>query len=167
MTDLTGKTAVITGSGRGLGKAIALRYAKLGANVVVNYAHGRTSADETVAEIEKSGAQAIAVQADLTQVADIDRLFTRAAEHFGRIDIAVANAGVEAIGIPFTEVAESDFDRLFAINTKGTFFSLQAAARHVADRGRIIYVGSSTTVGPCRATPCTPRARWARATSCG
>ncbi|MEV7395403.1 SDR family oxidoreductase [Streptomyces sp. NPDC091215] len=147
-TDLSGRTALITGSGRGLGKAIALRYAKLGADIVVNYAAGRTSADETVAQIEQLGAKAIAIQADLTKVSDIDRLFTQAAEHFGQIDIVVANAGVEEIGVPFVDVTEEQFDRLNAINTKGTFFSLQAAARHVVDHGRIIYVGSSTTVLP-------------------
>ena len=148
MTDLTGRTAVITGSARGLGKAIALRYAALGANVVVNYASSRETADATVMEIERSGANAIAVQADTSRVVEIERLFAEASEHFGQIDIAVANAGIEMIGIPFLESTEEQFDRLFAINTKGTFFTLQAAARHVIDNGRIIYIGSSTTVLP-------------------
>ncbi|WP_328983044.1 SDR family NAD(P)-dependent oxidoreductase [Streptomyces mirabilis] len=101
MRDLTGKTALITGSarGRGIGKAIALRYARLGANIVVNYASSAKEADATVAEIEHLGAEAIAVQADMSVVPDIERLFAEAAERFGRIDIAVANAGVELIGI--------------------------------------------------------------------
>jgi len=148
MTDLNGKTAVITGSARGLGKAIGLRYAALGANIVVNYASSREAAEVTVAEIQGLGANAIAVQADMSRVADIDRLFARASEHFGQIDIAVANAGLEMIGIPFLESTEEQFDRLFAINTKGTFFTLQTAAQRVVDEGRIIYVGSSTTVLP-------------------
>lgn len=146
MTDLTGKTAVITGSARGIGKAIALRYAALGANIVVNYRQG--NADTTLAEIQKLGAKAIAVQADMSAVADIDRLFTESVRHFGAVDIAVANAGIERIGIPFTEITETDFDELYAINTKGTFFTLQAAARHVAHNGRIILVSSSTTLQP-------------------
>lgn len=148
MTDLTGKTALITGSARGLGKAIALRYAGLGANIVVNYASSRQPAEATVAEIEQLGAKAIAIQADMTDVADIDRLFAKAVGHFGKIDIAVVNAGIELIGLPFLDVTEEQFDRLYAINTRGAFFSLQAAARHVVDHGRIIYVGSSTTVLP-------------------
>ena len=148
MTDLTGKTAVITGSARGLGKAIALRYAALGANVVVNYASSREAADATVAEIESLGAKAIAVQADVSNVSDIEHLFAEAVEHFGQVDIAVANAGVEMIGIPLLETTEEQFDQLYGINAKGTFFTLQAAARHVVDNGRIIYVGSSTTVLP-------------------
>ncbi|MDX6227856.1 MAG: 3-oxoacyl-[acyl-carrier protein] reductase [Frankiales bacterium] len=148
MTDLTGKTAVITGSARGLGKAIALRYAALGANVVVNYASRRAAADTTVAEIESLGAKAIAVQADVSQLSDIERLFAEAVDQFGQVDIAVANAGVEMIGIPFLETTEEQFDQLYGINAKGTFFTLQVAARHVVDNGRIIYIGSSTTVLP-------------------
>jgi 3-oxoacyl-[acyl-carrier protein] reductase len=88
------------------------------------------------------------VQADTAKVSDIERLFAEADKHFGQIDIAVANAGVEVIGIPFLDITEHQFDRLFAINTKGTFFTLQAGARHVVDNGRIIYVGSSTTALP-------------------
>jgi len=148
MTDLTGKTALISGSARGIGKAIALRYARLGANIVVGYASSAKEADATVAEIERLGAEAIAVQADISVVPDIERLFTEATAHFGQIDIAVANAGVELIGINFLDITEEQFDRLFAINTKGTIFSLQAAARHIADNGRIIYIGSSTTTVP-------------------
>jgi 3-oxoacyl-[acyl-carrier protein] reductase len=84
----------------------------------------------------------------MSKVSDIERLFAKTNERFGQIDIAVANAGVEMIGIPFLEITEKQFDRLFAINTKGAFFTLQAAGRHVVDNGRIIYVGSSTTVLP-------------------
>jgi 3-oxoacyl-[acyl-carrier protein] reductase len=148
MTDLTGKTAVVTGSARGIGKAIALRYASLGANVVVNYSRDRAGAEATVAEIEKFGVAALAVQADMSLVTDVERLFTASLDRFGTIDIAVANAGVELINIPFLEITEEQFDRLFAINTKGTLFTLQAAARHIADHGRIIYIGSSSTTLP-------------------
>jgi len=150
MTDLTGKTAVVTGSARGIGRAIALRFARLGANIVVNYASSKAEADATVAEIERHGAQAIAVQANMSVLPDIERLFAEATGRFGQIDIVVANAGVELIGIDFLDITEEQFDHLFAINTKGTFFTLQAAARRVADNGRIIYVGSSTTVVPVR-----------------
>lgn len=149
-TDLTGKTALVSGSARGIGKAIALRYAGLGANIVMNYASSEKEAAATVAEIERLGVEAIAVQADVSVVPDIERLFAEATKRFGQIDIAVANAGVELISIDFVDITEQQFDRLFTINTKGTFFTLQAAARHVVDGGRIIYVGSSTTAGPVR-----------------
>ncbi|MCX5236496.1 SDR family oxidoreductase [Streptomyces prunicolor] len=148
MADLTGKTAVITGSARGIGRAIALRYARLGANIVVNYSSDKDRAAATATEVEQLGAQAITVRADVSVVTEIERLFAEAAARFGRIDIAVANAGVELIGIGFADITEDQFDRLFAINTKGTFFTLQVAARHVAAGGRIIYVGSSTTAVP-------------------
>jgi 3-oxoacyl-[acyl-carrier protein] reductase len=148
MADLTGKTAVVTGSARGIGRAIALRYANLGANVVVNYSRDRASAEATVAEAEKFGVAALAVRADMSIVGDIERLFTASLDCFGTVDIAVANAGVEMIDVPFLEITEAQYDGLFAVNAKGTFFTLQAAARHIADNGRIIYIGSSTTSLP-------------------
>jgi len=148
MTNLKGKVALVTGSARGIGKAIAERFGALGASVVVNYATSERPALETVGAITQSGGIAIAVQADVSKVADIDRLFTTTIERFGRLDIVVANAGIELVGTPIAEVSESDFDRLFGVNTKGAFFTLQQAARHIADNGRIIYVGSSSTAFP-------------------
>lgn len=81
-------------------------------------------------------------------MADIDRLFTTAMGRFGHLDIVVANAGVELVGQSVLDFTEADFDRLFSVNTKGAFFTLQRAAKHIADNGRIIYVGSSTTGFP-------------------
>jgi 3-oxoacyl-[acyl-carrier protein] reductase len=148
MTNLKNKVALVTGSARGVGKAIAERYGSLGASVVVNYSTDQKRAQETVAAIERSGAAAIAIQADVSKLADIDRLFTAALERFGGLDIVVANAGVELVGQPVSDFTEEDFDRLFGINTKGAFFTLQRAAKHVADNGRIIYIGSSNTAYP-------------------
>jgi len=148
MTDLTGQVALVTGSGRGIGKAIAERYASLGANVVVNYARGKSGADETVARIEELGAKAIAVPADMSQVDDVTRLFDTALSAFGQIDIVVVNAGLELTGLPVVDFTEEQFDRMFATNTKGAFFTMQSAAKHVADNGRIIYISSSTTGYP-------------------
>jgi 3-oxoacyl-[acyl-carrier protein] reductase len=147
-TDLTGKTAIITGSARGIGKAIALRYASLGANIVINYVSDPAVAESTVADVEKFGVEAIAIRADMSTLTDIERLFAESLERFSAIDIVVASAGVEPIGIPFVDVTETQFDNTYAINTKGAFFTLQAAARHVADHGRIMYIGSTTTVHP-------------------
>ena len=148
MTNLKNKVALITGGGRGIGKAIAERYGSLGASVVVNYSSGEAAAQETVAAINRSGGAAIAVQADVSKVADIERLFMASLERFGRLDIVVANAGVELVGQPILDFTEADFDRVFAVNTKGAFFTLQSAAKHVSDHGRIIYVGSSTAAFP-------------------
>ena len=148
MTNLKDKVALITGSARGIGKAIAERYGALGANVVVNYAADETRAKETVAAIQRLGSAAIAVQADVSKVADIERLFAASLEEFGHLDIVVANAGVELVGQSVLDFTEEDFDRLFGVNTKGAFFTLQNAAKHVADNGRIIYVGSSNTGYP-------------------
>jgi NAD(P)-dependent dehydrogenase (short-subunit alcohol dehydrogenase family) len=94
MGNLSGKTALVTGSSRGIGKAIAERFGKLGADVVVNYAASKEPALATVEAIEKNGVRAIAVQADLAKVDDIHRLFARSMEHVGRLDIVVANAGI-------------------------------------------------------------------------
>ncbi|MGY2737120.1 SDR family oxidoreductase [Sphingomonas sp. UYP23] len=148
MTDLTGKVALITGSARGLGRAIAERYAALGAHIVVNYAGSEQAAGELVARIEGQGRKAIAVRADVSKVAEIDRLFDVAMQMFGRLDIVVANAGIELVGRAATAFDEADFDRLFSVNTKGAIFTMQRAARDIADGGRIILVGSSTTAFP-------------------
>jgi 3-oxoacyl-[acyl-carrier protein] reductase len=148
MTSLHDRTALVTGSARGIGRAIAERYATLGANVVINYSTGEVQAREVVAAIEQAGGTALAVQANVARAEDVDRLFGSALERFGSVDIVVANAGIELIARPLVEISEADFDRLYSINAKGAFLTLQRAARHVADDGRIIYVGSSSTAFP-------------------
>ena len=145
---LAGKVALITGASGGLGQAIAERYAALGADLIVHYAHGQEAADKVVAKATGLGRRAVAVQGDLTQVADIEKLFEQAKAAFGRLDIVVATAGVELADLPVLDFTEAQFDKLFAINAKGTYFTVQAAAKHVADHGRIIYVSSSTTISP-------------------
>jgi 3-oxoacyl-[acyl-carrier protein] reductase len=142
------KVALITGSARGLGKAIAERYAALGADIVVNYSRDKSSADEVVRNITAMGVRVMAVQADVTKVKDVERLFAEAKKAFGRIDIVVANAGIELIQLPVTDFTEEQFDRVFNINVKGAYFTLQQAAREIADQGRIIYISSSTTTSP-------------------
>ena len=148
MTNLKSKVALVTGSARGIGKAIAERFGALGASVVVNDATSEGPALETVAAINYLGGTATAVQADVSKVADIDRLLATSSERYSRVDIVVANAGLELVGTPIVDVTEGDFDRLFGVNTNGTFFTLQKAARHITDNGRIMYVSSSSTVFP-------------------
>lgn len=141
---LQGKTALVTGSSRGIGRAIAEGLASKGAAVVVNYVGNHEAADEVVAAIAGKGGKAIAVQADISSVPDIHRLFDEAESEFGAIDIVVANAGVAVIK-PLTEATEADFDHVFGTNAKGTFFVLQEAARRVRNGGRIIAVSTGGT----------------------
>jgi len=148
MNSLHNKTALITGSARGLGKAIAERYAALGANIVINYSRDKASAEEVVSNITAMGAKVIAIQADVSKVSEIERLFSEAIQAFGKLDIVVANAGIEMVETPVTEFTEEQFDRLFSINTKGAYFTMQQAAKLVQDKGRIIYIASSTTAFP-------------------
>ncbi|PWK17325.1 3-oxoacyl-[acyl-carrier protein] reductase [Arcicella aurantiaca] len=148
MRSLNNKVALITGSARGLGKAIAERYASLGADIIINYSKDKASADEVVSNITAMGVKVIAVQADVSKVNDIQKLFDEAINVFGKIDIVVANAGIEMVETPVTAFTEEQFDRLFSINTKGAYFTMQQAAKAIQDKGRIIYIASSTTVFP-------------------
>jgi 3-oxoacyl-[acyl-carrier protein] reductase len=152
MTNLTGKVALVTGSARGLGKAIAERLGALGAKVVVNYHSDEKTALATLEAIRATGGEAIAIKGDMTKVAEIDSLFEEALRVFGKLDIVVVNAGIELIDTPALDFTEEQFDLLFAINTKGAIFTLQRGGRHVADHGRIIYVGSSSTEQPVPGT---------------
>ncbi|PBB24762.1 MULTISPECIES: SDR family oxidoreductase [unclassified Mesorhizobium] len=141
---LHGKTAIVTGSSRGIGRAIAEGLAAQGAAVVVNYVGNRKAADEVVAGIASKGGKALAIQADISSVSDVRRLFDETESRLGAIDIVVANVGVAVIK-PLTEVTEADFDQVFGTNAKGTFFTLQEAARRVRDGGRIIAVSTGGT----------------------
>lgn len=145
---LKGRTALVTGSSKGLGRAILLRLAAQGANVVVNYSRDEAAAAEVQAAAEQLGVRAITVAADVSEVEGIEKVFDAAAEAFGQLDIVVANAGMEKVNIPVTDVTEEDFDLLFRVNTKGPYFVLREAARRIADNGRIISISSNTTTVP-------------------
>lgn len=132
---LKDKTAVITGSSQGIGRGIAERFAREGANVVVNYIGNMEMANEVVKIAESFGSRAIAVQADVSKVADIDQLFEAAIREFGQVDILVNNAGVEKHA-PFWEVTEKDYDFVIDVNLKGTFFGSQRMAKHLIETGR-------------------------------
>ncbi len=145
MAPLAGKIAIVTGGSRGIGRAIAERLAKDGAFVVVNYTRSAESAQEVVSAIEAEGGKALTVQADISQMADIRRLFEETVYRFGHLDILVNNAGTSILK-PLAEVTEAEFDAVFALNTKGTLFSIQEAARHMADGGRIVNLSTVGTV---------------------
>ncbi|KAI1116523.1 putative oxidoreductase [Nemania sp. NC0429] len=140
---LDGKVALVTGSGRGIGRAMAIELARAGAKVVVNYAKSKGSADEVVQEIKKLHSDAIAIQADVSKVSETVRLFEEAVEHFGHLDIACSNAGVVSFG-HLEEVTEEEFDRVFTINTRGQFFVAREAYKHLSNGGRIILMSSNT-----------------------
>jgi len=142
---LDGKVALVTGASRGIGRAIALRLGREGAAVVVNYSGNLEAARETVAAVEAAGGRAVPVRADVGLVAEVERLLDATIRQFGRLDILVNNAGI-MFNKPLSDVTEEEFDRIFAVNVKGTFFACQQAARHMAEGGRIINLSSSTTV---------------------
>ena len=144
MASLAGKVAIVTGASRGIGRAIALRLSQEGASVVVNYKRGAEQAKDVVSAIEAAGGKALAVQADVSKTAEIRDLFDRTQETYSQIDILVNNAGV-TFNKPVAEVTEAEFDNLFAINVKGTFFACQEAAKRMAEGGRIVNFSSSTT----------------------
>ena len=144
MNDLNNKVAIITGSSRGIGRAIATRLAKDGATVVINYSHSADRAEAAVKEIEQNGGKAIALLADVSRIADLKRLFDQTIDKLGKVDILVNCAGV-VIYKPIVKVSEDDFDKIIAVNVKGTYFACQQAALRMADGGRIINISSTTT----------------------
>ncbi len=142
---LDGKVAIVTGASRGIGRAVAERLGGDGARVVVNYVHNAGKAQEVVEAIEAAGSQAFAVRADVGRLEDVRRLFQTAEERFGGVDLVVNNASVSVFK-PHAEVSEEEFDRVFALIARGTFFALQEAAKRLRDGGRIVNISSGGTV---------------------
>ena len=148
MTTSRTKVALITGAATGIGRAIAIRLAKDGITVAINYVGNSSQADEVVSEIKEAGGNAVGFQANVSVVAAIVQLFNDVNATFGGIDIVVANAGIAVMGIPIVDVTEADFDRINAVNHKGTYFVLQQAAKHVRNGGRIIQISSTSSLYP-------------------
>lgn len=144
LKNLSGKIALVTGSSRGIGRAMAERLSCEGASVAINYFNNSNSAREVVAGIETAGGEAIALQGDVSKLEDIQGLFDQTIKHFGRLDVLINNAGIR-ISKNVADIKEAEFDRLFAINVKGTFFACQQAARRLSNGGRIINVSSTVT----------------------
>ena len=147
MNQLKDKVAIVTGSSRGIGRGIAERLGRDGATVVVNYSGSKQEADEVVKAIESSGGKSVAIQASLSKVEDIRRLFAETMQHFGQVDILVNNAGTGVVGA-IANVTEADYDKVFNLNVRGVLFALQEAAKHMSDGGRIVNISSSTTLHP-------------------
>ena len=141
---LQGKIAIVTGSGSGIGQAIAERFAKEGAQLVVDYRDHIDAANQTVAAVEAAGSRAILVHADVSKLPDTQKLVDEAYAQLGGCDILVNNAGIEK-GSDFWDVSEADYDAVMSVNLKGAFFLSQAFVRRLREAkkpGRIINVSS-------------------------
>ena len=125
---LAGKVAIVTGASKGIGASIAKHFAAEGAAVVVNYASSKTAANDVVSEILRDGGKGIAVQADLSNAADINRLFTEAGQAFGGLDILVNNAGIYEFA-PLEQITEEHFRKHFDLNVLGLILASQAALK--------------------------------------
>jgi len=139
-----GKVAIVTGAGRGMGRAVASRFGREGARVVVaevNSEHG----EEVAGEIRSAGGDATAVQLDVSKPADVRRLFAAAVKRYGAVDIVVNNAGI-AVARPLVDYTEEDWDRQMGVNVKGVFFCCQEAARVMIPRrqGKIVNFASTS-----------------------
>ena len=132
MIDLSGKRALVTGAGMGIGQGIAIELARQGADVAVHYAHSEP--EETVREIEASGGRAAIVQGDLSKVGECERVVDEAANSLGGLDVLVNNAGVTR-ALPFLETDEATYDEMFDLNMKGYFFCARRAVPLMLEAG--------------------------------
>jgi glucose 1-dehydrogenase len=141
---LAGKAAIVTGSGSGIGQAIAIRLASEGASLVVDYRNHIDQANETKSRAEAAGGKAILVRADVSKLPDTQNLVDQAYQQLGRCDILINNAGIEKEAA-FWDVTEADYDAVLNVNLKGAFFLTQAFVRRLRDAklpGRIINISS-------------------------
>ena len=140
---LKGKTAIITGSGRGIGRAIALKLASLGANIVINDIPSSQDADATSEEIKNMGVESIVVKGDVRNIDDVNELIKATMDKFGKIDIFVNNAGITRDGL-MLRMSEEDWDMVMDINLKGAFNCIKTVARPMMKQrsGSIINITS-------------------------
>jgi NAD(P)-dependent dehydrogenase (short-subunit alcohol dehydrogenase family) len=130
---IEGKVMLVTGGTRGIGQGTAIRMAEYGAKVAIT---GRDDVGgETVEMIEKAGGECLFIQSDVSVEADIERAVAETVARFGRLDGAFNNAGIGALGGPFVDLQESDFDAMFSVNVKGIFFSMQQEIRQFLKQG--------------------------------
>jgi glucose 1-dehydrogenase len=148
---LEGRVAVVTGAGRGIGRAIAVGYAREGAAVVINYSRSREAAEEAVREIRAAGGRGVALHADIGNLDDHDSLIDQTLQEFGALHILVNNAGVE-INEPVLEARPDTWERTITVNLKGAYFLSVKAARAMmrAGGGKIINISSVHDVEPLR-----------------
>jgi len=140
---LKGKVALVTGSSRGVGRAIALAYAREGASVVINYTANQAAGEEVITAIKEMGEKAVLVKADVSKAADAEELVQKGIDEFGGIDILVNNAGLSRPAM-LLKMTEDQWDQVVDIHLKGAFLCTQFAARHMKEqnKGKIINVTS-------------------------
>lgn len=140
---LAGKTAVVTGGSRGIGKAIAVKLAELGANIVINYRSSVSAVEEVIKEIESKGVKAIAVQGDVSDFKEAENIIKTTVDTFKTIDILVNNAGITADGL-IMRMKEEDFDKVVQVNLKGAFNCVRHASTYMVKQkyGKIINISS-------------------------
>lgn len=143
---LKGKTAIVTGGGSGFGEGIAKTFAREGANVVINDVSS-AAAERVASEIALTGARAIAVAGDVTRENDWHTLRETALEDFGSVQIVVNNAGTTHRNKPVLEVTEDEFDRVYAVNVKGIYWSVQAFVPYFREQGGGVFVNIASTAG--------------------
>lgn len=169
MSEFAGKTVLITGSGRGIGRHTALSFGADGAQLCVNYAHSAAEAEQTAVQIEASGGKAITCKADISDSTQVNEMIAATIDAFGSIDILINNAGLSIDG-PFLDMQEQDWDRVYDVNLKGPFLVSQAVARHmIAGNGGVIVniSATTTTVGrPNAANYCSTKAGLNMLTKC-
>jgi len=142
MSKLEGKVAVVTGASKGIGAGIAKALAAEGASVVVNYSNSRASADAVVAAIKQAGGKAVAVQADLSNPAQAQKLIDAAVQQYGQLDILVNNSGIYKFE-PLETITPEHFHQHFDLNVLGLLMVTQAAAKHLREGGSIINISTA------------------------
>ncbi|UUX49607.1 SDR family oxidoreductase [Nisaea acidiphila] len=147
MTDFTGKAVLITGASSGLGRQLAVDFARDGAKVAINYASSDDGARTTLSEVEKAGGTGLLCKADISRLDEVSAMVEQVVSAFGGIDILVNSAGL-SIDQPFLEMAEEAWDRVIAVNLKGPFLVGQAVGRHMvaAGHGRIVNISATTAI---------------------
>jgi len=146
MFDLTGKKALVTGGSRGIGRGIALALATQGADVAINYRSNQQEAEAVVAQIKTMGRNSLAVQADVSDLASIAKMFAEIKNQWSKLDILVNNAGILQ-SKPFDQITQADWDAMINTNLRGQFFCSQEAVRLMVSGGRIVNIASISSGG--------------------
>lgn len=146
MFDLTGKKALVTGSSRGIGQGIALALAKQGADVVVNYHSKAQEAEVVVAAVKALGRDSFAIQADVADLASIEKMFAEIKSRWGKLDILVNNAGIVEFK-PFDQITGEDWDKMINTNLRSQYFCTQQAVRMMGQGGKVINIASISSGG--------------------
>jgi NAD(P)-dependent dehydrogenase (short-subunit alcohol dehydrogenase family) len=150
LLNFDGKVVIVTGSGSGLGRGIALRFAEAGAAVVVNYRGSAGGARQVVRQIADMGGRAAMVQADVTRRADVERLISETAEEFGRLDVIVNNAGIYPLA-SVLEMSDDEWDAVVDANMRSTFLCTQLAAKQMIAQGRQFETGAIINIASIEA----------------